>query len=57
MSNRQPQSSGNKPLIGMLVNTLVIRLDLTGEPTFRELLQRLRRVVLEAMITRTYRTP
>jgi amino acid adenylation domain-containing protein len=37
-----------EPLIGMLVNTLVIRLDLTGEPTFRELLQRLRRVVLEA---------
>jgi len=35
-------------LIGMLVNTLVIRLDLTGEPTFRELLQRLRTVILEA---------
>jgi len=35
-------------LIGMLTNTLVIRLDLTGKPSFRELLQRLRRVVLEA---------
>ena len=35
-------------LIGMLANTLVIRLDLTGEPTFRELLHRLRRVMLDA---------
>lgn len=35
-------------LIGMLTNTLVSRLNLTGEPTFRELRQRLRRVVLDA---------
>ena len=37
-----------EPLIGVLTNTLVTRLDLTGEPAFRELLKRLRRVVLEA---------
>jgi amino acid adenylation domain-containing protein len=35
-------------LIGMLLNTLPVRVDLSGNPTFRELLDRTRKVVLEA---------
>ncbi|HLL46445.1 MAG TPA: condensation domain-containing protein, partial [Longimicrobiaceae bacterium] len=35
-------------LIGVFVNTLVIRTDLSGDPTFRELLARVRDTVLEA---------
>ncbi|MBE9212897.1 amino acid adenylation domain-containing protein [Plectonema cf. radiosum LEGE 06105] len=37
-----------EPLIGLLVNTLVLRTDVSGNPTFRELLQRVREVVLGA---------
>ena len=37
-----------EPLIGFLVNTLVLRSDLSGEPSFRELLPRVRSVCLEA---------
>jgi amino acid adenylation domain-containing protein/non-ribosomal peptide synthase protein (TIGR01720 family) len=35
-------------LIGMIVNNLVLRTDLSGNPTFRELLGRVREVTLEA---------
>jgi len=38
-----------QPLIGYFLNTIVYRLDLSGDPSFRELLQRTRLVTLEAM--------
>ena len=37
-----------EPLIGLLLNSLILRIDLAGDPTFRELLQRVRRVALDA---------
>ncbi|HET8840561.1 MAG TPA: amino acid adenylation domain-containing protein, partial [Ktedonobacteraceae bacterium] len=37
-----------EPLIGFFVTTLVLRLNLSGNPSFRELLSRTRNVVLEA---------
>ncbi|MDP9004908.1 MAG: condensation domain-containing protein, partial [Verrucomicrobiota bacterium] len=36
------------PLIGLFVNPLLLRADLGGDPTFRGLLERVRRVALEA---------
>jgi amino acid adenylation domain-containing protein len=36
-------------VIGMLANTLPLRSDLAGDPTFRELLKRIREVVREAL--------
>jgi len=37
-----------EPLVGFFLNTLVLRGDLSGEPTFRQLLRRTRAVALEA---------
>ncbi|WP_437819688.1 amino acid adenylation domain-containing protein [Sorangium sp. So ce1078] len=37
-----------EPLVGFFVNTIVMRLDLGGDPTFDELLARARKVALEA---------
>ena len=45
MANRQ--SKELEIAIGYFVNTVVIRTDLTGNPTFRELLKRTRRKVLD----------
>jgi natural product biosynthesis luciferase-like monooxygenase protein len=38
-----------EPLIGFLVNTLVLRVDTGGEPTFGELLDRVRKVTLDGL--------
>ncbi|HEX8904802.1 MAG TPA: amino acid adenylation domain-containing protein, partial [Longimicrobiaceae bacterium] len=37
-----------EPLIGLFMNTLVLRTDLSGDPTFREVLRRVREVTLGA---------
>jgi non-ribosomal peptide synthetase component F len=37
-----------EPLIGFFVNVLVMRTDLSGDPTFRDVLKRVRKVALEA---------
>ena len=39
-------------VMGLFLNTLVLRTDLTGNPTFRELLERVREVILEAHANR-----
>jgi amino acid adenylation domain-containing protein len=38
-----------EPLVGMFVNMVVLRTDLSGDPTFRELLERVRQTRLGAM--------
>lgn len=46
VANRsRPETEG---LIGMIVNTIVLREDLSGNPTFRQLLKRARQTTLEA---------
>ncbi|MGM9924501.1 MAG: amino acid adenylation domain-containing protein [Bacillus sp. (in: firmicutes)] len=37
-----------EPLVGLFINTLVLRTDTSGNPTFRELLDRVRKTNLEA---------
>ncbi len=37
-----------EPLLGLFLNTIVLRTDLSGDPAFRELLARVRRTALEA---------
>ncbi|MER6381347.1 condensation domain-containing protein [Streptomyces sp. NPDC001233] len=42
------QDPATEPLMGCFINTLVMRTDLSGEPTFRELLKRVRKWTLHA---------
>jgi amino acid adenylation domain-containing protein len=42
-------STDVEPLIGPFINTLVLRTDASGDPTFIELLERVRHVVCEAL--------
>ncbi|MBA2679919.1 MAG: amino acid adenylation domain-containing protein [Ktedonobacteraceae bacterium] len=46
IANRQPAELEH--LIGFFINTLVLRTDLAGNPTFNEVLQRVRDVTLDA---------
>jgi amino acid adenylation domain-containing protein len=46
VANRPQRATEN--LVGTFVNTLALRIDLAGNPTFLELLQRVRRIALEA---------
>ncbi|WP_049558781.1 non-ribosomal peptide synthetase/MFS transporter [Nonomuraea sp. SBT364] len=39
-----------EPLIGFFLNTLVMRTDLSGDPTFRELMHRVRGVAMESLM-------
>jgi surfactin family lipopeptide synthetase A len=41
--------SGTEKLLGFFLNTVVLRTDLTGNPTFAELLDRVRKTTLEAL--------
>ncbi|MFO1460675.1 MAG: amino acid adenylation domain-containing protein [Verrucomicrobiota bacterium] len=47
--NREP---GTEPLFGYFINMLPLRFDVSGDPTFRELLGRVRTVVAEALAHR-----
>jgi amino acid adenylation domain-containing protein len=47
VANRHHEAS--EPLVGTLVNTLVVRSDLSGEPSFLDALQRVRAAALEAL--------
>ena len=47
LANRERRDLGN--MIGLLVNTLVLRTDLSGNPTFCELLERVRRYCRDAL--------
>ncbi len=40
---------GTEKLLGFFLNTVVLRTDLTGDPTFRELLDRVRKTTIDAL--------
>jgi len=46
IANRRHRET--EAMIGMVINTVVLRTDLSGDPTFREVLQRVRQVTLGA---------
>ncbi|HSR69858.1 MAG TPA: amino acid adenylation domain-containing protein [Acidobacteriota bacterium] len=46
IANRRRREA--ESLIGMIINTLVLRLELPGDPTLRQLLRQVRRITLEA---------
>ncbi len=48
IANRSTEET--EALIGFFANTLVLRTDLAGDPTFRELLHRVREMALEAYV-------
>ena len=50
VANRQPEELEN--LVGFFLNTLVLRTDLSGNPSFREVLKRVRVTILEALLHR-----
>ena len=47
------QSSWGGKMLGFFLNTVVLRSDLTGDPTFLELLDRVRRTTIEALVVTT----
>ncbi|MBI3847817.1 MAG: amino acid adenylation domain-containing protein, partial [Planctomycetes bacterium] len=47
VSNRSRRET--EPLVGLFVNTIVLRVDLSGRPSFRELVARVREVALGAL--------
>ena len=46
--DRRPRRAALEDLVGFFINTLVLRTDLSGDPSFRELVARVRRFDLEA---------
>ena len=54
VANRTPGEL--EPLIGFFVNTLAVRLDLSGEPKFKELVARTKEAALARMPTSTCRS-
>src|SRR5690606_32934299 len=41
--------SESRQLLGMMINTVALRTDFTGDPTFRDMLLRVRRTVADAI--------
>lgn len=52
IANRSQQEL--ESLMGVFINTIVIKADLGGDPSFRELLQRIRKTALEGFTHQTY---
>ncbi len=47
VANRQ--AAETQHLLGMIINTVALRINFSGNPTFREILARMREVILEAL--------
>ena len=48
IANRQA-AERTQHLLGMIINTVALRINFSGNPTFREILARVREVILEAL--------